>query len=231
MKKRLFGFLSLALCLMLLSGCAEMVHLSAADEERVVTYAAGLINRFNKTNSRGIVPVVMRPEEELAEEILDEMTRDDDDGFPPDPYDVNAPVGEGGVSNLTEIIDIRGITFTYKETNVSKDYGLDEGILLSPMEGNSYVTVTFNVKNTTAADIECDILNKGINFTAKLEGVVSAADKTFLLKDLTTYRDTIKAGETKSLAVIFQFPTSLVSDLSSLEVSCIREGVKYQLTL
>lgn len=229
MKKRLLGFLSLALCLMLLNGCAEMVHLSAADEERVVTYAAGLINRFNKKNSRGIVPVVMRPEEALVEEIIEEIIKDD--GFPPDPYDVNAPTSDGGISNLTEILDIRGITFSYKETNVSRDYGLDEGILLSPMEGNSYVTVIFRAKNTTAADIECDILNKGINFTAKLEGVVSAADKTFLLKDLTTYRDTIKAGETKDLAVIFQFPTSLVSDLSSLEVSCIREGVKYQLTL
>lgn len=233
MKKRLLGFLSLALCLMLLSGCAEMVHLSAADEERVVTYAAGLINRFNKTNSRGIVPVVMRPEEELAEEILEEISRDDDDGFPQDPYDVNAPTSEGGVSNLTDIIDIRGITFSYKDTKVSRDFGVDEDgvLLLKPMEGNSYVIVTFRTSNTTAADIDCNIQGKGINFTAKLEGVVSAADRTISLKDLTTYRDTIKAGASEDLFVLFQFPTRLVSDLSTLEVSCIREGVKYQLTL
>ena len=228
MSKSIFRILSIVLCaIFVLSGCAKVEPLTEADENKIAVYSAGIIGKFNRFQKRGVVPVVMGVD---PEEEMDTETPDDDGGsdFPLDPFDVNAPTSEGGESELAGIVGIPGVSITYKETNISQDYGADGGFVITPQNGNSFVSVTFTAANTTGQDIACNIRGKSLNFTANLGEVTSAVDRTILPDDLTTYNGTIAAGGSEDLSLLFQFPTSLVSDLSSLEIACVKDGVRYQ---
>lgn len=227
MKKNIFKLLSLIIiCTFLLPGCAKMTILSDEDTQKSAIYVAGVISKFNKNQRRGIVPVSMVPQEEQEDENSDFSTMNNSD-YIPKPTDVNAPTSDGGESDLTKIAEIPYISFSYKDMTVSQDYGQDSGFLINPQEGNSFVAVTFMAKNGTEEDIVCNIQQRALNFTAVLGDVTSAVDRTILANDLTTYNETIPAGGSVELALLFQFPTEKVSDLSGLELNCFKEGVKY----
>lgn len=215
----------------LFSGCAKMYSISEDDEERIAVYSAGVINKFNRMQSRGVVPVVMRPEVPETEVNTDDPENPESGSpaeFPKDPTDVNAPTSNGGDSTLSDIIGIPGVSFSYSNTVISEDYGMDGGFLISPQTGNSFVAVKYQVRNLSSEEINCNIMQRSLNFTASLGEVTSAVDRTILPDDLSTFNGTIGPEGSVELALLFQFPTAYVSDLSGLTISCIKDGVKYQ---
>lgn len=228
----------------LLCGCEKMVTLSEEDEDKIVAYTTALINKFNRTQKRGLVPVVMQPEDEETEpeEELEETTEEepaeeeqtpaDTDVVGTEPEEeIKTPAAEGGESSVTDVIAIPGVSFSYKEIKVSDDFGADGGFLINPQNGNSFVAVTFTASNTVSDEVNCDISAESLNFTAELNGITSAVDRTILPNDLTTYSGSIPAGDSVDLAVLFQFPSSQVSDLSGINLSCIKDGVRYNVPL
>lgn len=233
MKKYCLKLLSLVVVAsFLLSGCAKMYSISQEDEEKIAIYSAGVINKFNRMQSRGVVPVVIMPEapepEANPEGEGNEETPGLDGTFPKDPTDVNAPEYTGANSTLSEIIGIPGITFTYSKTVISEDYGLDGGFLITPQTGNSFVAVKYIVRNLASEEVTCDIRQRALNFTASLNDVTSAVDRTILPDDFTTFSGNIGPEGEIELALLFQFPTAYVSDLSGLTISCIKDQTKYQ---
>lgn len=214
-------------------GCASVTPLSDEDIERVALYSASVVGKFNRSMNRGFTAVKMTPKEEEsnAEENGSGATIDNPAGFPSNPDDVNAPESTGDVNELGDLVAIPGTAIRYLKTNISEDFGSDGGFLMSPQPGNSFVAVVFTVSNTTGQDLDCNIQNRSLNFTATLGETTSAVTRTIMPNDFTTYNDTIPAGESVDLTLLFQFPTGLVSDLSGLSLTCIKDGVRSPVVL
>lgn len=213
-----------------------MTPLSDNDEEKCAIYVSTIISKFNKKQHRGIVPVLMTPENESS--LHDGDSQSDSNAVLP-PTNVDGPTSEGGESNLTEVVGIFGASFSYKGSKVTSDYGAEGGFLISPQNGNSFVPVTFTVTNVSEGDINLDIKSRSLNFTAKLTAetdsgpkeITSAVDMTILPDNLNTYSGNLSAGESVDLTIIFQFPSAYVSDLSSLALSAYKEGTRYDIPL
>lgn len=213
-----------------------MTPLSKEDEEKCAIYVSGIINKFNKKQHRGIVPVVMASESE-QESSLNNDESQDGNNTPLPPTNVNGPTADGGESNLTEVVGIYGASFSYKGSKVTSDYGAEGGFLISPQTGNSFVPVTFTVTNVSEGDVNLDIKSRSLNFTAKLtaetdsgpQEITSAVDMTILPDNLNTYTGNLPAGESIDLTIIFQFPTAYVSDLSSLTLTAYKDGTRYEI--
>ncbi len=215
--------------IVLLSGCAKFVPLSPEDEEKCAIYAAGIINKHNKRQSRGIVAVNLK--EDQAAEATDTPENANPEGNSESSGNAENSESQVEGTNLTDTVGIPGISFAYKESVVSQDYGVDAGFLVSPKEGNSFVTVIYTVSNTTSSEIGCDIQSRALNFSASLGDVTSSLERTVLSNDLTLYNSTIPGNQSVDLALQFQFPTNLTGDLSGLKLNCTKDGVNYHIPL
>lgn len=213
-----------------LSGCAKVEPLSDKDIDKCAVYIAGVINKFNKASSRGIVAVNMKePVEDENGEVVEEG---DYDRYPLPPTNVNAPTSDGGESDLTKVAEVPGISFSYKSAAVSLDYMSEDGFMFSPTDGYSFVSVTFTAKNTTSEEINCDIQARSLNFTATLGEVTTELYRTILSNDLTVYNNPIPAGESVDLSVLFQFPSGMVSeDITELKITAYKDGTRYDIPL
>ena len=99
---------------------------------------------------------------------------------------------------------------------------MDEGdsFYMEPNDGMEYVIMYFRAKNVTNKDISVDLLSAGITYTASYKDMSADNTLTILMSDLGTYEGTIKAGSSKKLVLLFQFPKGKVKQPGNVTLTC-----------
>lgn len=248
-RKRLLA-LFIAIGMVFLSGCDKVVELTAEEKEIITLYAAKVVSKHNVRLSQGLVryresaangteesddQAEEQPEteEENTEEQTEEKPEEETEN--PDENNVEeepSETEEASDVTLTEAFGIDGIEFRYKDATVYNDLQGSNSYIEEPAQGNKYLGISFDVTNTTNDDIELSLLTTQTGFTATLGSeTADAKSLAMLLDDLPTFTGTIKAGDSKTLSIYFEFSEEAVKDLSSLKLSADIGGKKSNIAL
>ncbi len=241
MKHRIVTCLLVLSMSLLFTGCGPtMVELTDEQQRDIALYSAKVVSKFNINLDKGIV--ALPAEEESSIPTTTEPTQQDDSDSKSSESSDSTQTSETDPTTedpaevvvsktLTEALDIKNVSFLYRDAKVSSSYGSGDVYDLSPDKGNELLVVRFKVVNNGSTDTKINMIKKGVSFTVSYGTKTAPSDATLLLNDLTTYEGTIKAGKSKNMVVLFQFPKGTVTDPSKIVLQETMNGTTYQIDL
>ena len=125
---------------------------------------------------------------------------------------------------LEGALGLNGLHFAYTGSEVRDSY-TNNVYDMVPNSGNKFYVMKFNVSNTSAADVDANILAMNPKFKATLNGAASADnDLTLVPEDLATFKGVIRAGESRELIILFQFGSGDLTNIQSTSLKCTVKG-------
>jgi len=210
-------------CVMSMTGCqmAAIPDMPEEDTELVAQYAANLILSYNENYDTGIATAAeiqkddekrarqkQREEEakaaEEAETVEEETVEEAADGTAS-----TDGAAEGTVTNaeLGSFLGLEGIIIDYQSYEICDSYPHDAGddtfFAMDATEGNQLLILNFNIQNNSGADQDVDILYQYPLFRISVNGGENKnALTTLLLDDLSTFKDTLAADESRTVVIV-----------------------------
>lgn len=242
---------ALAAALFVMTGCGEqLVDMTDAEEEQIVTYAAHVISKYNKKQPDGICFVPVMETESTTSPLSDDPVQQDPPSAElPEGYhdpaefediptttgtdmDAIEPGGSGVSSNaspmeLSEVIGIPGFDMQWTGTTVADDYVDPSGATLAtPNKGYRYVILTITIRNTTDSTLRCNIaeLVPALVLIANGSERIDAS-QMLVSTDFATYNEDIGPGESVDTDIFFQRKASDITDSDSYSLEVTLNGV------
>lgn len=199
-----------------LSGCQTSTIPEMSEEETalVAQYAANLILTNNKKHDTGIATQAeiekdeakrerQRLREEEAKKAADKAA---EQGETSEIDDASAVVEN---ADIAQFLGLQDVVIAYQSNEVCDAYPGDDSedsfFAMNATEGNQLLVLKFNIQNNSAEDKEIDILNQYPLFRISVNGGEDkSALTTLLLDDLSTFKDTLAAGESKEAVLVIQ---------------------------
>ena len=192
---------------LLLSGCGtELYELTEDEEAIIVNYAAYILAKHNVYQQDGISNVYI---EDVESEVESEDTQTEQ---PEDTQKPSSDNTEGDTdkpaNNTVSIADAIelpvGLTISYMKSTIMNHVKEGEGYSVDAGEGFTFYVMTFKIENTTNQDITID--NTAIHPVFKLSSgsINTRSSVSFLSADLSTYQNTIGAGESVETMLLFK---------------------------
>ena len=234
MKNKKFFFYTLCLVFsFVLTGCAQVTTLTSEEEDQIAAYCAKTVAKFNKLKAQGVINL-------RHEEDTDDASEEADTSDIPQSIDAEVDLtGEaelvdsseeteallsGDSATLADVLGTSGLTFTFKNATEVGYYSMGGYYEITPAEGNDFLALTFDVTNTTDADVALDVPGTQTKFKAVASGASNTADNTILLNDLSNYSGTIAAGSSEELVLLFQFKPENLTDLSQVHLQSVQNN-------
>lgn len=219
---------------MLLTGCGdELKTLTEGEEAIVINYSAGTLAKFNKRQMDGMTVVALQEEETETEtkepvvpkEEAEELSKNKPEKQEQETEQPKQEETEKKV-DLTQAVAVSGVEIKYKGYEISSSYEESDYFSMAAEQGNTYLVMKFNIKNTGKQEAVCDILGKKPVFTLTLNGTSSYKNEVTLLpNDLSTYSDTLAAGASAKAVLIFEVPIKETEKITSIEAGVQMNGV------
>lgn len=235
----------------MMTGCGEqLVDMTDAEEQQIVTYAAHVISKYNKKQPDGICFVPVQETENMASPLSETLVQQDaaveevPEGYH-DPaefadiptttgtdMDAIEPEGSGEASQapsmeLSEVMGIPGFDMQWTGTEVADDYVDPSGATLAtPNKGYRYVILTVTIRNTTDDTHRCNIaelvpaLVLTVNGSERID-----ASQMLVSTDFATYNADIAAGESVDTKLFFQRKASDIADSDTYGLEVTLNGV------
>lgn len=199
-----------------LSGC-QMNTIPDMTEEQtglVAQYAANLILTNNKKHDTGIATQAeiekdeaKRERQRLREEEAKKAADEAEKSVETSEKKVTPAVVEN--ADVAQFLGLQDIVITYQSNEICDAYPDDESedsfFAMNATEGNQLLVLKFSIQNNSAEDKEIDILNQYPLFRISVNGGENKnALTTLLLDDLSTFKDTLAAGESKEAVLVIQ---------------------------
>ena len=200
----------LALCAMclFLTGCGtKLITLTEEEEDQIVSYASLALLKYNYHAAKGITnakpEVPEKPEDDEEEEEEQDLEESGDASA--------AAVTEEDTAIPTvafdEALDLSGCALTYDKGEFATEYSEGNYFTMSPTgAGNIYLVLNFVLSNDTKKDAEVDVLSQMPSFSVDMGETNADSVSTVLSADLSNIKETIKAGESKNVVVLFEVP-------------------------
>ncbi len=241
-KERLVVCVLAALICLSFSGCAKVYELTDADEDLIAVYCAKTVSKFNTIKAQGYTNLIgqdlkdlyaLQEEQQVegqataepdgAEENPEELPADvsDDTNTTTDAGDTDVTSEASSSMSLTDALSIEGLTFDFKSVAAMDYYSIGGYANITPSRGNQFLVVTYNVINSTDADVAVDIPSTGIKFKASVGGTSNTADGTIVPTDLSVYKGAVPAGHAQEMVLLFQMDPDSLADLSGLKLSMV----------
>lgn len=208
-KKRLvIGIAALSL---FLSGCGtSMFELTADEEAIIIQSAAYLIAKHNIQQKDGISNVF------IEEETETELPTESESELPTESEsEENKPSGDGndgdntvqGTLSLAAAIGhASDLKITYEGHYLSASYVEKGAFSVDAEPGNTFYVMKFKMTNTTNGDVVVNNAKLNPIFRIKSGEITAKSAVSFMTTDLSTYTDTISAGKTVEVVLLFELP-------------------------
>lgn len=239
----------------------EVTDLSDEQEEKIALYCARVVSKYNLNQDKGIVPLPEESDEDNSTEIPDQESSSESTGSTESAgtsstsdsssatsgsteNNINI-LNQNGTSSdsagtsqtssdavtLTQAIGKKNVSFIYREAKASDSYQSGNVYDLSPDKGKELLVIRIKAENTGSKKVKLDFASSGISYSATVAGTTVNNDTTLIMNDLSTYQGTIKAGRSRNMVLIFQFPSGTLDDLSDLSLVVTRDGTDYPIDL
>lgn len=133
---------------------------------------------------------------------------------------------------LSDTLAVDGVDFTLSTFDVTDVYNAGSYFALTARNGYKYLVLNIKAKNKTTSPVAIDMLSRGSKYILTVNGShKQASQTTILLNDLSTYKGTLGAGESKDMALLFMFPNDQLSTIDSVGFSVETNGTTRSTTL
>lgn len=206
------GALLLASAL-IMQGCGEApVTLTEQEEAVIVNYSAHVVAKYNRRQPDGLCYVspekLQEEEQETETETETEQAADNTQG--------GSSKTSGGdhssdaaaeTKSMAEALGLSGVSVTYNGSEYKDSYVQPGTYALDAEAGKKFLVLNFTITNTGDADAAIDVLDKQPTIRLQMDDSTKVTAKTtILLNDLSTYQDTIPAGGSSDVVLLFEVP-------------------------
>lgn len=194
-----------------LSGCqtSTMPVMTEEQSDLVAQYAANLVLTNTKKYDTGIATQAeiekadaKRERQRLREE---EAKKASEASGETGQAEMTATVSEN--ADIAQFLGLQDIAITYQSYEICNEYPNDNSeenfFAMDATEGNQLLILKFTIQNNGSEDKEMDILNQYPLFRISVSGGANkSALTTILLDDLSTFKDTLAAGESREEVLV-----------------------------
>ena len=223
MRKRL----CVALCAatVLLTGCGA-VELTDRESDLIAEYAATVLLKHSATYQPKLQDYVVEVETTTISSTLPSPDLSETQSGQTGQNKPNASVStEAPAKSLPEALGIaqHGFGIEYAGYEVVQKYTDARPPQLSIQVKDSnqrYLVLKFQITNQSEEEKECDILSKKRSYRCRVNDTERfGSQMTMLLDDLSTFKETFSAKETKQAVLIFQIPEKYEGDITGLSLT------------
>ena len=230
MKRRnVLGLVVVLLSTFLFTGCGpKLVELTASERQQIINYAAHVVSEFNLRQEKGYLALSAEVLEALnGDKTEEEENRDETDNKDENVKDEENTGKDEGTSSdkddsvsstLTAALGISGIEAKIKSYEVADNYSEGGVANVNPGKSCRLVVVNCVLTNGTQKDVLCDMAEREIKFFVEIAGKRIENLETILTKDLSTMNDTIAAGESVEMVILFEITDKQAESLGGIRL-------------
>lgn len=227
MNKRIILSIVLLCVCMGFCGCSLMEPVSDKDMDAIAAYSAKMVAKYNTKQKDGVVFIdesdelkSMAKEKEKAKANTTNSTNSSKSS--------NSTSGNATQTTppvaLAAALGINGVDFAFQGVEVKDSYTTNV-YDMSPNPGSKFLVMKFKATNTSGQDTNIDILSLSPKFKATINGSANANnDLTLMPEDLSTFKGTLKANESRDLIILFQFKDADLSNIQGTSLKCTVNG-------
>ena len=227
MNKRIILSIVLLCVCMGFCGCSLMEPVSDKDMDAIAAYSAKMVAKYNTKQKDGVVFIdesdelkSMAKEKEKAKANTTNSTNSSKSS--------NSTSGNATQTTppvaLAAALGINGVDFAFQGVEVKDSYTTNV-YDMSPNPGSKFLVMKFKATNTSGQDANIDILSLSPKFKATINGSANANnDLTLMPEDLSTFKGTLKANESRDLIILFQFKDADLSNIQGTSLKCTVNG-------
>ena len=227
MNKRIILSIVLLCVCMGFCGCSLMEPVSDKDMDAIAAYSAKMVAKYNTKQKDGVVFIdesdelkSMAKEKEKAKANTTNSTNSSKSS--------NSTSGNATQTTppvaLAAALGINGVDFAYQGVEVKDSYTTNV-YDMSPTTGSKFLVMKLTATNTSGQDANIDILPLSPKFKATINGSANANnDLTLMPEDLSTFKGTLKANESRDLIILFQFKDADLSNIQGTSLKCTVNG-------
>ena len=224
--------------ILLLTGCGtNYPDLTAEEEIMVGEYAAKLLLKYDANNrSRLIVREELPEEETVIGEPEEPVEIPEEEPTVEELPEADSPVVGTEDVPLTNMIAspeefyelAEGISIDYQGMDVCSSYPpegqADSYFALDATEGKSLMVLKFKIENHAQTEQKVDLLSQNVLFRITANGGYTRNTlTTMLLDDMSTYVDTLDAGETVDVVLLAEVDNDVANSISTLMLNLKNE--------
>ena len=224
--------------ILLLTGCGtNYPDLTAEEEIMVGEYAAKLLLKYDANNrSRLIVREELPEEETVIGEPEEPVEIPEEEPTVEELPEADSPVVGTEDVPLTNMIAspeefyelAEGISIDYQGMDVCSSYPpegqADSYFALEATEGKSLMVLKFKIENHAQTEQKVDLLSQNVLFRITANGGYTRNTlTTMLLDDMSTYVDTLDAGETVDVVLLAEVDNDVANSISTLMLNLKNE--------
>lgn len=225
-KKIILSIVLLCVC-MGFCGCSLMEPVSDKDMDAIAAYSAKMVAKYNTKQKDGVVFIdesdELKSMAEEKEKAKANTTNSTNSSKSSNSTSGNATQTTPPVA-LAAALGINGVDFAFQGVEVKDSYTTNV-YDMSPNPGSKFLVMKFKATNTSGQDANIDILSLSPKFKATINGSANANnDLTLMPEDLSTFKGTLKANESRDLIILFQFKDADLSNIQGTSLKCTVNG-------
>lgn len=256
--KRIIFMLVVMIESCMFTGCTDAIpDLSDEEMKQVEEYAANLLLKYDKNYSSSVLSdeEIQKKKEELeakaefdamvqAQKEAEKLQKEEEKNNANNANnDSNGESGDENITaepvyaNIADFLGFENVTIDLANTVVSANYPADTSAndwqgIATAANGNKLVAYEFNVTNNNSEDYYFDMLSKNVKASIKVNGRITKAPLTTLLNnDFMYYRETISAGESRTLVIIIELSSDDADSVTSSVLTLKYNGEKMETSL
>lgn len=243
-KKFRTGLASVVLCLGIcsgLTGCGENVIPELTDDEMQIIgeYTAFTLMKYDASNRSRLVTLLPETTPVESEQIEPEIPPETEEPSGMGPTD-DTPVTDisqeedpGSMEDVLRLSEGLSISYVNAELCDNYPYGEEFGVVASASEGNKLLVLHFQFSNGTGQEQTIDLnAQKDMVYRITVNGDYRRnAMQTLLLNDMTTFKETISAGESTEAVLIIEVEQGSMEEISSISLNLKNDADAYTIRL
>lgn len=229
------------------SGCGgDFPKMTDAEEEAVGEYAAHLLLKYDANHRSRLVDLAeveaweaeeqKRKEEQKEKESLQEPSgMDPVDDTPIVDVSEKIPSDEAtipAINSLEQFWDLpEEVQIVYTGYDVN-DSLTSDFFSIDASEGKKLLLLHFQISNQSSSEQAVDLLSQNANIKVTVNGSYTRNTlTTMLMEDLSTYRDSIPAGESVETLLVVEVEQEIADGITSISLNLKNESKTYTIQL
>lgn len=234
MKRKYMKLMAAGLTAMvILSGCGNKIpDMTEAQAQQIGEYAALTLLKYDANNrsrlvDKSVVEAYDAKQKEMHQMVSQVTTKPQ--GMKPVEDTPVIEIGEDttGVAAVVSVEDFyglpEGVTIIYKGQNCCDSYAGDaseEGFALEAAAGKKLLVLNFEISNQSGREQSIDLFSKTATYRVTVNGSETTnALTTMLMDDMSTYVDTIPAGEARNVVLLVEVKENVADTISSISLN------------
>ena len=229
------------------SGCGgNFPAMTEEDEEAVGEYAAHLLLKYDANHRSRLVDLAEVEAWEAEEQKRKEEQKEKENFQEPGGMD---PVDDTPIVDITEDIS-SGVTVDNTINSLEQFWEVPEEVQIiytgydvsdsltsdfftvDALEGKKLLLLHFQINNQSSSDQTVDLLSQNANIKVTVNGSYTRNTlTTMLMEDLSTYRDSIPAGESVETLLVVEIEREMADQISSISLNLKNESKIYTIQL